>query len=159
MNDQERIAAYDFKLGLGLVISDLFNNPDKSDIILSPLIEGEIANYDGIMKELQIICKNESLILTVSKNFIPHNRKEETYTSLDNYELVLVKELDFLGEDISAEESTQIKDTFIKIQNYLNLTIKGMFFFFYFPENIIIDYDGEAYSRVINKTELEEDEI
>jgi len=158
MNDQERIASYDFKLGLGLVVSDLFENddPDKSGILLSPLKEGEIANYDGIMKELQIICKNEGLILTVSKDFIPNDRKEDTYSSLDDYELVLVKELDFLEEGPDTEESLLMGEIFIKIQNYLKLTIKGIFFFFYFPENIIIDYDGEAYSKVIEKTENEE---
>ena len=158
MTDQERINTYNFKLGLGLVISDLFEDDDsnKSGLVLTPLEDREVVEYSGIVKELQIICKNEGLIFAVSKNFIPYDRTDDSYTTLDNYELILVKELDFLEEAPSQEESRKIGETFKRIQDYLKLEIKGIFFFFYFPENIIIDYDGEGYSRIISEFEIDE---
>ena len=140
-----------FKLGIGLLVSDvLFNDLDSEhDIMLTPLKEREAVEYGHSMKEFQIICKNEDLILTHSKNFLIYDTSipEECCTFNVN-EFVLVKELNLDEDPPGLEESLEIGKLFSRLQDYFKLETRGLFYFFYFPENIIIDDNGEDLIRV-----------
>ncbi len=140
-----------FKLGIGLLVSDvLFNDLDsKHDIMLTPLKEREAVEYDHNMKEFQVICKNEELILTHSKNFLIYDTSfPEECCTFDVNEFVLVKELDLAEDPPGIEESLEIGNVFSRLHDYFKLETKGLFYFFYFPENIIIDDNGEDLIRI-----------
>jgi len=158
MNDQERIDDHDFKLGFGLIVSDLFKEKTNEDeeIILTPLVKGEEIEYEGRLKEIQIICKNEELVFTCSKYIIPHNdRNKKNYTILDEMELILVKEIDYLNEAPDEKESLKLGQTFRKLRDYLQINTEHLNFFFYFPEKIIIDDDGEGLAKMVEQSEWE----
>ena len=162
MDNNERIKNGDFLFGLGIVVSDIlekeiFNNEKKA--ILIPLKEGEeTVEYEGKLEELRIICENEQFVLATSSAYFSYkNRFKEEYVSIEHNEVVLLKEIDVESESPTIEESLQIGKTIKRIKDYLQTPINELFFFFYFPENIIID-KGKACASIISQTEWEHKE-
>ncbi len=161
MNDRERIDNDDGSLfGLGLAVGDiLFEDlpSDQDAIVITPLREGEEVDYNNKLEEIRTICKNEEFILTSSRFYFPFEKRfEKKYWELKHDEIVLVKEIDLNEEAPNIEDSAKIGKTLKDLEDYLQLQVRGLYFFFYFPENIIIDRDGEFYSRVImNQTPWE----
>ena len=157
MDDQERIDNGNFKLGFGLVISDLFKEEmsENKDLILIPLVKKEIIKYEGKLKEIQIICKNEKLVFTCSRYMISNNdRNKKNHTILDEMKLILVKEMDYMDDAPNKKESLKIGQTFKKLRDYLQVEAKCLNFFLYFPEKIIIDNDGEGLAKIVKPSEL-----
>jgi len=158
MNNQKHFENNNFKLGFGLIISDLFKEEmaENKDLIFVPLIEKEVVKYEGKLKEIQIICKNENLVFACSKYMISYkNMNKKNYTVLDEMKLILVKEIDYMDDAPNKKEALTIGQTFKKLRDYLQVETEHLDFFLYFPEKIIIDDDGEGLARIVEPSERE----
>lgn len=163
MNDMERIKEGDHLLGIGLLITDylsdeLYAGEKYNDIIIKPLEEDEEADYGKRMEEIRVICENEEFILTCSKYYFPFNKKDDgRFFTFEDEEIVLVKELDLADKAPNLKDAAKLGKTFKDISKYLDLPIKELCFFFYFPEKIIID-KGVPYVSIVQQSEWEHKE-
>ena len=163
MDEMERIKSGDHLFGIGLLITDylsdeLFNGEKYNNIIIKPLKEDEEADYGEKMEEIRVICENEEFILTCSKHYLPYSkRNNERFFAFDDEEMVLVKEIDLSDDAPDLEDSVKLGKTFKDISKYLDLPIKELCFFFYFPEKIMID-KGVPYVSIVHQSEWEHKE-
>jgi len=164
MDNNERIETGDYLFGVGLVITDIFDEQlfnEQDNVTILPLKEDEEIEYDGKLEEIRVICQNEEFTMALSKYYIPFkDRLDETYWELDHDEIILVKELDITDDFSKNEEDItnsflKLGETFKHLQKYLQSSIDRLFFFFYFPENIIIDNDGEPLVSFKHENEWE----
>ena len=143
--DLKRIDKGESLLGVGLVVTDylseeLSQGEEGAKIIVKPLERGEDANYDGRLEELRIISENENFILACVKYYFPFDKKEEgEYWTFENEEIVLMLELDLEDSPPDLHDAKKIGKTFRDLSKYLDLPIKELCFFFYFPEKIMIN--------------------
>jgi hypothetical protein len=160
--NHKRIEDGDFSLGLGLVVTDIIVKEMETEdkhIILTEIEEGKTAEYEGKLEELRIICKNEKFILATAQAYFPYeDRDKGIYNNLDYDEIVLVKEININEDAPGKEDSYAIGKTLQQLRDYLQVTIEGLYFFFYFPENVIVSNEGKALVSVRYQTGWEHQE-
>lgn len=163
MSNKDRIENGDYLFGIGLAVSDFFDedffedtNGEKDMVVMQKLQKGEEADYSGKMQEMSTICKNEGFILTCSKFYCLFNEIYDfKYYDLKRNEIILIKDLDLSDDAPDIVDSKQIGITFRNLAKYFDLEIKELFFFFYFPEHVIINEDGEILVSIRTNTEWE----
>jgi len=158
MEDYKRIDD-DSLFGVGIVVSDILKDQlfsEQKHIIMTPLKEGENVEYDGQLEEIRIICKNEGFSLALCKYYIPYNDIEkENYWKFDYDKIVLLRELKIEEDAPGIKESADLGTTFKQLATYLDIKLKELYFFFYFPEKIIINEDGKFEVKIENKSDWE----
>jgi hypothetical protein len=159
MTEESKIEFGDSLFGVGLAVSDFINKDiieeDRGEAVFTTKKDNDIKNSNNEkLEELRIICENEGLILSLSRHYIPYEKIEEgNYYSLDHDGMVLIKDL-HIKIDLSDVEAEKLGRTFNKIMKYLKIEIQELFFFFYFPEKVIID-KGELKKELVYMSEWE----
>lgn len=168
MNDHERIDNGDFLFGIGIAVSEILSDYLESKQVsendvgtISTIDDGEEVTYDGQLAEIQTICKNEGFQFIATKYFFPLNRRSKDYSVWNNNEYILIKNIDY--DDDSEEQSNDLIASisrFKQINDYFKLDegLGRMNFYLYFPENILIDNDGNGLCEIIVENQWEHHE-
>ncbi len=167
MKDSERVESGDYKFGLGIAISEIVHNYwnkqniDESKMLtLTSLEDDEEVSYDGDLEELRVICENEGFSFVATKYFIPIDSTSETCSSWNNDEFILLVEINPDEDDADGEHTEHLKECIKKfkhLQDYFELDsgIKRLNYYFYFPENVIINEEGHGCAKFTFETEWE----
>lgn len=166
MKDCKRIENGDFLFGIGLTISEILCNYLKeqqiedNDVATITLLEDdEEVNYDGTLEEIRNICKNEGFYFVATKYFTPITENmSEHYSAWNDHEFIIMKHIDI--DDEQSQSIYRSIDQFKKLHDYFQLdgSIERINYHFYFPENILIDNDGNGLCKVTIESEWDHNE-
>lgn len=168
MEDHERLKEGDFLFGIGLAISEILSDYLESKQIsdndvgtITFIDKDKETNYDGQLLEIQTMCKNEGFQLVATKYFIPLNKVSDNYSIWTNNEFMIVKNIDYEHDsEEQKEDLTKSIGRFRQIHDYFELdeSKDRLNYYLYFPENILIDSDGNGLCEVIVENQWEHKE-
>ncbi len=101
------------------------------------------------------------MVSSSTKYFIPLDKTSERYSIWTNYEYMIVKNIDY--ENDSKEQREDIAKSILKFESlhdYFELSdgSERLNYYLYFPENILIDSDGQGLCKVEIESQWEHKE-